>query len=256
MKQSSSIKFGIYMMLIGLIHGYDLTCPALGHWNFRRTLICKEINNYTCIYDDINQSITENCDGPVPYGKGYEAVHRGNIDRKSCTDARYQPFTFSTVWNSKCVFLKSVCNEEGQVTIRNGLATEDRICGCDYQNLYAFIIKPSHLNNCKPSEEDCSCYKQLCPEEQRYLSKEYKCIDERDDYTTVHPDTAMWGTNVMSKENIHKDNSRKGDRSNINRYTLSAISAGVIVYIGMYQCGNEIWNSIEQRYINCFISKF
>lgn len=188
------------MMMIGKIHGYNLTCPVPEQLQFQGTWICKDTESYMCIYDDNNKIYTESCDGPVLFGKGYKAIIRGNIDRERCSDKRYQPYPFNTLRNIKCVFIKSFCNEEGQVTVKNGLAFEDRVCNCDYSKGYAFTLTPRKLIYCIPSEEDCSCYKKSCPEEYRYLSPDYKCIAKSNLTTPAILDTTTNSIKIGSSE--------------------------------------------------------
>ncbi|CAC5387108.1 OBSCN [Mytilus coruscus] len=215
MDHCNILYIGIQMMMIniGETSGFDLICPAYGHWNFRATRKCPNIQNYTCIYDDNNKNFKETCDGPKTYAKGFKAILRGNIDRQPCSDSRYQPYEFSTVCDSKCVFNHSICSEEGQFTVRNGSIFEDKICGCDYRKGYAFINRLSHLYQCKPSKEDCSCYKKSCPLEKRYLLKDYQCIEETN--ITVLPDTTPRGTEIVSMETITKENLHNGDHHSV-----------------------------------------
>ncbi|CAG2254530.1 unnamed protein product [Mytilus edulis] len=165
------LYIGMHMIVIKSIRGYFINCPAPGQWNFQATQYCPNIHSYTCIYDDNNENFTETCHGPKTYGKGYKAILRENIDRKPCHESRYQPYSFRTVWNSKCVFLKSDCSDEGQFTVKNGLISEDRTCGCDYRKGYAFTNSEILSFQCKPTIEDCSCYQKPCPLGERFLSK-------------------------------------------------------------------------------------
>lgn len=80
----------------------------------------------------------------------------------NCDLKNYQPFTFSTIYNSDCAFLKSKCNEEGQFKFQNGDFSSDTQCGCDYTKGYIFIRQPINTCFCVPSEEDCSCHKSNC----------------------------------------------------------------------------------------------
>lgn len=235
MKNSANICIGIHLVLIGGMNGYSTTCPASGHWKIRSKWLCNIIDKYACIYDANNQINTEKCDGPIPYGKGYKAVLRWNIDRILCSHARFQPFAFSTAFNSECVFLKSVCSGEGQIVIKNGLTFEDRICGCDYRKGYAFINTPIHFVYCKPSEEDCSCYKVSCPLEQPYLSKDYKCIANENVDMTVLTDATILVTEAMNNKSINKGNARKGVQTiSFQRLIVKILNIGVILCIAVF----------------------
>lgn len=87
---------------------------------------------------------------------------KGTLQGADCNSDFYQPFTFLSSGNSRCVFKKSHCSEEGQVVYRNGTSREDRSCRCDYTRGYDFINKPRHRCYCEPSEEDCSCHLKIC----------------------------------------------------------------------------------------------
>lgn len=80
-----------------------------------------------------------------------------------CNTGRYQPIIFTTHGNSRCIFLKSKCDEEGQVVYSNGSTINDTTCRCDYTQGYAFVSKPKHNCFCNPLKEDCSCFRANCP---------------------------------------------------------------------------------------------
>lgn len=67
---------------------------------------------------------------------------------------------------SACIFLKSTCNEEGQVLHSNGTTKSDITCRCDYTEGYAFVKIPKQICYCDPIHEDCSCYKMSCGEDE------------------------------------------------------------------------------------------
>lgn len=114
------------------------------------------MNVYLC-ESDIKQCI---------HISGYKYVVSGNINGKPCDLERFQPFKFKTDGYSRCVFEKSVCNEEGQVNLKNGTTISDRTCRCDYTGGYAFVTKPANICFCVPSQEDCSCFKKHCKEKE------------------------------------------------------------------------------------------
>ncbi|CAG2241959.1 DAPK [Mytilus edulis] len=89
------------------------------------------------------------------------SVH-GTLQGADCDDEFYQPFQFMSSGNSRCIYKKSICNEEGQVYSINGTLKKNRICRCDYTRGYDFVVRPNHRCYCEPSEEDCSCYLKLC----------------------------------------------------------------------------------------------
>lgn len=91
-------------------------------------------------------------------------INRNNFDTTQCRTERYQIIDYTTVGNSDCVFQKSKCVQEGQITyaIKNESSLEDRKCMCDYTKGYSFINLPKDPCYCSPSVEDCSCYRELC----------------------------------------------------------------------------------------------
>lgn len=94
-------------------------------------------------------------------GKKYViGVFRKNTD---CDIWRYQPFKFWSNRLSQCVFFKSRCNEVGQSMPGFESASDDKVCQCDHNQGYAFINNTKDHCFCKPSEEDCTCYKKKCP---------------------------------------------------------------------------------------------
>lgn len=94
--------------------------------------------------------------------KGNKYIIRGDIDGEPCEKNRYQPFKFQTDGYNKCIFEKSVCNEEGQIAQNSGNTTADTSCRCDYTKGYRFVIEPTNKCYCRPTHEDCSCYKKKC----------------------------------------------------------------------------------------------
>ena len=94
-----------------------------------------------------------------------------NFDSKEC-DKRfyYQPIRFNTSHESECQLKQSSCNEEGQLVATGGTTITDKTCRCDHTLGYAFVSRPSASCYCKPSEEDCSCYKKECPIYQKLMA--------------------------------------------------------------------------------------
>lgn len=90
---------------------------------------------------------------------GYKYVFRHWFDSEPCISSRYQPFVFERKNQTDCIYLKSSCNEEGQITYSNGSTTSDVKCKCDEKNGYTFVTPPRDNISCIPSEEDCSCYR-------------------------------------------------------------------------------------------------
>lgn len=80
-----------------------------------------------------------------------------------CDILRYQPFRFWSHKLSQCVFVKSRCNELGQIMYDHGEVFDDSVCRCDHTQGYAHVYPTREKCHCKPSVEDCTCYKKTCP---------------------------------------------------------------------------------------------
>lgn len=102
----------------------------------------------------------------IYFNTGRKHVLRGGLDADVCSSNRYQPWpiTFYSNASTNCIFLKSRCNEEGQIVYDEGSRNMDNTCVCDYTSGYDFLVKPRHPCFCVPSEEDCSCYLKTCPD--------------------------------------------------------------------------------------------
>ncbi|CAG2255514.1 unnamed protein product [Mytilus edulis] len=94
---------------------------------------------------------------------GYKYVFQPNLNRATCSLTRYQPIIFDTIGNSDCIFLKSFCNSEGQMTFENGSTKSDRTCICNSYQGFAFLNNTKNEIYCNPSNEDCSCFLSIQP---------------------------------------------------------------------------------------------
>lgn len=103
---------------------------------------------------------------------GRKNVLSGGLDADKCSLERFQPsqIIFYSNVSTNCSFLKSTCNEEGQVVYGKGNRTTDAICGCDYTRGYDFVMKPRNRCFCVPTLEDCSCYLNACSKSTDILS--------------------------------------------------------------------------------------
>ncbi|XP_076090563.1 obscurin-like protein 1 [Mytilus galloprovincialis] len=170
-------------LVIKAVSAFNLTCPHPGQWNYTAEAKNCSITNYIClladIVADVELEITEDCrPGPRRERKGFKTeLNKGNFNRKNCSSKHFQPFKFSSLKNSRCVFEKSNCSEEGQVSSDNGTSIRDVRCRCNYLKGYAFLANTSNLCSCIPSEEDCTCFKKSCSDTE-ILSPDYNCIDE------------------------------------------------------------------------------
>ncbi|CAC5375757.1 unnamed protein product [Mytilus coruscus] len=133
-----------------------------------------------CLRDVIKVQNIELCSKKIQFQRpGYKIVWSGNFDGQTCDTKRYQPISHFNLDGSNCIFQKSSCNGEGQITVEDGSPRTDRRCRCDYRRGYAFVSEPSNKCNCIPSNEDCSCYLKHCPFLHK-LSPDYKCVWQDD----------------------------------------------------------------------------
>lgn len=56
------------------------------------------------------------------------------------------------------MFLKSTCQEEGQLKNDTGSGLKDVKCICDEEKGFRFLHTPINKNFCISSEEDCTCF--------------------------------------------------------------------------------------------------
>ncbi|CAG2252571.1 unnamed protein product [Mytilus edulis] len=151
-------------------------CPVQAHWKLRADTYCDSLDNYFCLYDRKEKKFTEFCrkspDVEVP---GYKLIVAGSLQGDICEPDFYQPFKFSSIGNSRCVYKQPYCSEKGQIVYRNGTEKNASSCRCDYTKGFNFITNPRHQCYCKPLEEDCSCFHKTCPSDY-ILSPDYKCI--------------------------------------------------------------------------------
>ncbi|XP_063416276.1 uncharacterized protein LOC134697920 [Mytilus trossulus] len=150
-----------------------IVCPDNSQWILRSSSLCNSSHKaYFCLFDDNEKIFKEYCARePEAQTPGHEFVIRGELDGKQCATNRFQPFKLSTKGYSRCIFKKTECIDEGQIQYSNGTLISDRLCRCDYTNSYKFITKTRNSCFCDPMEEDCSCYKTMCPNE-KVLSPE------------------------------------------------------------------------------------
>lgn len=163
-----------------VVRAYDLDkCPPPWQWKLRALAFCNVSHGkYSCLYDVIQHKYIESCSGKPDYVKpGKRYVIRGERDNENCIGSRYQPFKLWSNRSSECEFLKSDCNELGQVIANNGSTTKGRTCRCDYSKGFDFVTKPINVCYCIPSKEDCSCYQKKClPGE--FFTKDYACVSK------------------------------------------------------------------------------
>ncbi|CAC5418443.1 unnamed protein product [Mytilus coruscus] len=166
--------------VIKAVFAYDFTCPQPEQWNLiAETQKCPR-KDYICLLDEVELKDTAACKsgGPRIENNGFKAVlNNQHLNTKVCYSTRFQPLQFSSLRNSKCVFEKSLCSEEGQVIADNGTSKTDRSCRCDYCRGYALINNT--IRPCMPSKEDCTCYLKTCSANE-VLSPDYRCVKEKE----------------------------------------------------------------------------
>ncbi|CAC5394815.1 unnamed protein product [Mytilus coruscus] len=164
-------------LLFSHCSSFELLCPKDVSQMTLRAEICKNSSNYMCFYDMNKQTYTEFCNKTDEIQQeGLKTVVRGSFDGVPCDKNHYQPFKYSSAHGDSCVFLKSVCTEEGQIESTDRWpTTSDRTCRCDYRFGYSFVSQPNKPCVCVPSEEDCSCYYKEC-EKDEVLTPGYLCM--------------------------------------------------------------------------------
>ncbi|CAG2243843.1 unnamed protein product [Mytilus edulis] len=162
---------------------YSVTCPEKSHWQILSKYICTHARNYTCLLDILTLEYRQNCRGPKIIAPGSKYVWQPNFNRGECDAERYQPFIFNTDGYTKCSFLKSRCNNEGHATFINGSAKMDRSCYCDGKRGYLFVSS-THENYCIPSEEDCSCYKNVTEGITKIYNTDQHSVDNTIDHSS------------------------------------------------------------------------
>ncbi|XP_063411258.1 uncharacterized protein LOC134694191 [Mytilus trossulus] len=167
-----------FLILIHVCASFPLKCPEPAQWSLRARSHCPDSSKYFCLKNDLINGYSENCTVFDFLQPGRKNVLRGGLDADICSPERYQPWpiTFFTNASTNCIFLKSLCNEEGQVIYDKGNRNIDTSCRCDYTRGYNFLFKPRNSCFCVPSKEDCSCYLKKCPKSTDMLSPDYECI--------------------------------------------------------------------------------
>ncbi|CAC5389062.1 unnamed protein product [Mytilus coruscus] len=157
---------------VRLCAAFPLKCPEPAQWSTRARGHCLDPSKYFCLKNDLINGYSENCTIFDFLQPGRKNVLRGGLDADICSSERYQPWPikFYTNVSTNCIFLKSTCNEEGQVIYGNGNRNTDITCRCDYNRGYDFVVKPRNPCFCVPSEEDCSCYLKMCQDSRYVLS--------------------------------------------------------------------------------------
>ncbi|XP_071124005.1 uncharacterized protein [Mytilus edulis] len=163
---------------------YSFQCPVNANWKHREKSLCYSGNSYFCLYDQNEHIFTEFCRNKPDFeAPGQKLIvagsFQGTLQGADCDNDFYQPFQFWSSGNSRCVYKKSYCSEEGQIISSNGTEKTDSVCRCDYTRGFDFIVRPNHRCYCEPAKEDCSCYLKSCSSNE-ILSPDYECLDRNE----------------------------------------------------------------------------
>ncbi|CAG2209599.1 unnamed protein product [Mytilus edulis] len=164
----------LLILIIGTVTGYDLKCPAKAEWGLRANISCYSESKYVCLFNLLEGEYEESCLGSDRSSIGSKLVFQPLFNLAICIADRYQPVVFTTHGNSDCILRKSECAGEGQVVYSNESSSKDITCRCDYTKGYTFVSRPKNTCFCKPSTEDCSCFRVKCSN----LSSDYECITD------------------------------------------------------------------------------
>ncbi|CAG2210041.1 unnamed protein product [Mytilus edulis] len=170
---------------------------------------CKKLHLFTI---NPHSEYRQNCKGPKIIAPGSKYIWQPNFNRGECDEERYQPFIFRTEGYTNCSFMKSRCYSEGQATFSNGSAKTDRQCYCDSNRGYVFVSS-THENYCLPSENDCSCYKNVTES----ITKTYKTGWYNAEYTTNLPNVQseiMTDVHTVRDYDDHRYNIRRNENEN------------------------------------------
>lgn len=189
MKKIIIFIFILVDCIIGALPTLNFKCPQYVQRYIQSQVVCpRNPLDYSCLCNTENTNCStrneevaqEYCsnDKPEFAGIGQKYVWSGGLRNIKCSSERFQPLGFNLWQNvsSQCIFLKSFCNEEGQVIHINGSAEKDVSCRCDHTRGYAFVANNNtDKSSCKSLEEDCSCYMKKCLFKET-LSEDYSCI--------------------------------------------------------------------------------
>ncbi|XP_052063874.1 uncharacterized protein LOC127703828 isoform X8 [Mytilus californianus] len=217
------------MMLTVDSYMYNFKCPAQVDSKIRAQIKCNSTLKYFCLYNNVAGKYVEGCNGPDWDRKGSKRIYAGDFSREKCIQKRYQPFTF---WTNKsmsdCIYVKSICSEEGQIVYRDNSTKDDRSCRCDYKKNYSFIKTPRNVCFCIPTEEDCSCYVKSCPENIT-LSADYGCTQSGFQKTPQCIDITEYNKTVDEKSRACMENKHLCLSKTTSEFKRSARAAATIL---------------------------
>ncbi|CAC5362191.1 OBSCN [Mytilus coruscus] len=242
---SSNRMFFSLLILVHVCVAFPLKCPEPAQWSFRARGHCPDPSKYYCLKNDLINGFSENCIIFDFLQPGRKNVLRGGLDADICSSERYQPWPikFYTNVSTNCIFLKTACNEEGQLLHGKGNRNTDTTCRCDYTGGYDFLIKPQNLWFCVPSEEDCSCYLKTCQDSRYVLSQDYECINSK-------KNISMSQCNPITKMRMHIE-ANQSDTEHLRRRQntsfLDYFSTGLIIYPKEQLAGEDISISCKMK---------
>lgn len=225
------------IILLTVVYCVSCRCPPPALNTSYATQKCPDDpRSYHCLWDGLNDAFIEICVPPEYYTPGSYVVFQKALNAKRCPGSRFQPFAYWTNEENRCIYQKSNCTAEGQHLLSGSGTTTDITCRCDYRKGYSYLIRPEDPCNCKPNEEDCSCYLKFCNEDHA-LSPDYNCEVIKSDVIrqyqcprlvrssedgTVHRNR----TNVELTSNSYNNNII---RQPIDRFLVGRVLLGAII---------------------------
>ncbi|CAC5395810.1 PARP10_14_15 [Mytilus coruscus] len=234
----------LFICVFGMCCSFKLKCPDHSQWSLRARALCpSDPSKYSCIQNEHIKGYTEDCSVAEFERGGMKIILRGNLDAGPCSEERYQPgqMKYLTNVSSECIFSKSQCYEEGQMLYDRGSPTQDVKCRCDFTQNYDFICRQNASRYCKPSEEDCSCFKKQC------LSTDYSCISTPPVATDPLPKTLR---NEPVQPFIVQRNITKREKLNLSPCTAILITLIILAFpLSLLLCYDQKIDKLIDRQV-------
>lgn len=234
----------IYLAVLAIISKICVTfidninCPDDPLRSLRAKAFCKNSSvSYVCLNNTHSSSAFEECMETerlqfTPLGQKF--VWTGNRRNVRCEDTRFQPFALWENVSSDCVYIKSLCVEEGQLLNSYDRSTmTDWSCRCDYSKGYSFVLRPENMLLCRPTEEDCTCFIKACQVGEQ-LSSNYRCVPVNGTTDkTFFPNVLLIMNNMTGHRELNF--SSKDDKTLAKQYAKDAVIIGFcfIVSVGV-----------------------
>ncbi|XP_063428737.1 uncharacterized protein LOC134711787 isoform X2 [Mytilus trossulus] len=244
-----------------------INCPK----QFRQLIaqqICLNPQTYHClrVRNNVKQlQFLQTCNysrTPVPEGEyPIQDKDSGNLNSEICSEGEFQ---FNSSWSneqSRCLFEKSLCNEEGQIIYSDENSIRDRRCTCDHTNGYKFTTYPINRHYCVPFDEDCSCYRDMTQEDSYTL--DIKIVNECLNYLDMSEEPTKCyqavkllykykrmtqeSQDITSKPEIHDEQTYEKQRNwyiGLLRTIVICIVCFLlmtVLFIWNYECMTALW---------------